>query len=156
MSFPWSVEEKWMQKALEEAQKAFDRQEVPIGAALICGDELVVSCSNHVECSSDASCHAEIECLRMGAQKLKRWRLSDCVLYCTLEPCLMCYGAMVHFRLGGLVFGAPDLRHGALGSLYDLSQRSHPIHKLPFQAGFMLEPCRDIIQKFFRQRRKEN
>ena len=154
VTFEWKAEEKWMMLALEEAQKAFDNQEVPIGAVLVCSNELVASASNRVERSCDASTHAELECLRRGAEKLERWRLSDCVLYCTLEPCLMCYGAMVHFRLGALVFGAPDLRHGALGSLYDLSQRKHPIHNVPFQGSFMLDPCRDIIQDFFRKRRK--
>ncbi len=155
MSFPWLVEEKWMQRALEEAQKAFEQQEVPIGAVLVCQNELVAAASNKVEGSCDASSHAELECLKLGAQKLGRWRLNDCILYCTLEPCLMCYGAMVHFRLGGLVFGAPDLRHGALGSFYDLSQRRHPIHEVPFQGGFMLDPCRDRIQQLVRQRRKQ-
>lgn len=150
------AEEKWMKLALEEAQKAFDSQEVPIGAVLICENEVVATASNSVERCHDASCHAELECLKKGAQKLGRWRLNDCTLYCTLEPCLMCYGAMVHFRLGGLVFGAADLRHGALGSFYDLSQRKHPIHEVPFQGGFMIDPCRDILQTFFRKRRQKN
>ncbi len=154
--FPYPVEEKWMLQALEEAQKAFDEEEVPIGAVLVSGETVIAAAHNRVESATDASCHAEIECMRQAAQKLGRWRLDDCILYCTLEPCIMCYGAMVHFRLGALIFGAPDLRHGALGSLYDLSQRKHPIHQVPFIGGCLKEPCKEIIQRFFRHRREEN
>lgn len=155
-NFPYPIEEKWMQKALEEAQSAFDIHEVPIGAVIIHNNEVIASAHNQVESAQDASCHAELQCLRAAAAKLGRWRLNDCVLYCTFEPCIMCYGAMVHFRLGGLVFGAPDLRHGALGSLYDLSLRKHPIHQVPFVSGCLKESCKEIVQRFFRLRREEN
>lgn len=152
----WNAEEKWMNGALEQANLAFQAGEVPIGAVVIYQGGIISTAHNLVESTQDSSQHAELQALRQAAYKIGDWRLQDCTLYCTLEPCIMCYGAMVNFRLGRLVWGAPDLRHGALGSLYDLSQRPHPIHVIDWKGYFMQEPCQDLMKFFFKSRREEN
>lgn len=150
------TDEYWMLKAQEMAKKAFDKQEVPVGAVLVKNNDLLASSYNQVESCQDASCHAELQVLKEGAKRLGGWRLHGCTLYCTLEPCIMCYGAMIHFRLDRLVWAAPDIRHGALGSLYDLSFREHPIHKIKITPHFMAEYSAELMRSFFQQRRKQS
>lgn len=152
----WQPEEKWMEEALKCAAHAFEMQEVPVGAVIIYKGELIASSYNTVEADNDASCHAEILCLQKAAHILGNWRLQDCTLYCTLEPCCMCYGAMVHFRLPRLVWGAPDLRHGVLGSWYDLSLRPHLIHRVDYKGNFMSQECGQLMRDFFQNRREYN
>lgn len=142
-----------MREALLEAQKGFDTGEVPVGAVLVYQGEILARAHNRVEERQDASAHAEILCLRAGAEKLGNWRLQGAVLYCTLEPCAMCAGAMILARLDALVWGAPDLRHGAHGSWTNLLDKPHPIHQLTVRRNVLAEESARLMKTFFQQRR---
>ena len=146
----------FMREALSEAQKAYEKKEVPIGAVLVIGGEVIARAHNLVETLSDATAHAELLCLKKGAEILSNWRLLDATLYCTLEPCPMCAGAMIHSRLKRLVWGAPDLRCGAHGSWVNLLDIEHPIHRLETTTGILKEECTELMRSFFRLRRIEN
>ncbi len=146
----------FMREALIEAQKAYAKKEVPIGAVLVVHSEVIARAHNLVETLSDATAHAEMLCLKKGAEILSNWRLLDASLYCTLEPCPMCAGAMIHSRLKRLVWGAPDLRCGAHGSWVNLLDIDHPIHRLETTTGILKEECTELMRSFFRLRRVEN
>jgi tRNA(adenine34) deaminase len=145
------VRTMWMQQALEEANKAFHKGEVPVGAVLVYQNQIISRAHNQVETLCDATAHAELLCLRQGAQQLGNWRLLDCTLYTTLQPCTMCSGAIILSRVGTLIWGAPDLRHGADPALFS----SHPIHQVVVQGGLLQEECGQILKIFFRQRRAQ-
>lgn len=141
--------------ALAEAQKAYDAREVPIGAVLVFQNQIISTAYNQVESLRDATAHAEMLCLKKGTEKLGNWRLLDCTLYCTLEPCLMCAGAMILSRVKTLVWGAPDLRHGAGGSLMDVFAMDHPIHQLEVRKGVLQEEASGLLKNFFQKQRQE-
>lgn len=142
-----------MEEALIEAEKAFAKGEVPVGAVLVHKGEVIARGHNLVEGSCCASRHAELICLEKGAEALHNWRLLDCTLYSTLEPCPMCAGAMFSFRIERLVWGAPDLRMGANGSFIDLFAEKHPMHKISVTSGLLREQSAALLQQFFRERR---
>lgn len=146
-------DENFMREALLEAKKAFAIGEVPVGAVLVSNEKIIARSHNRVEQNCDASAHAELICLREGAKVLGNWRLLNTTLYCTLEPCVLCAGAMVLFRIKKLVYGAPDLRHGANGSAFDVLNRSHPIHQVEVVSGVCEGEAKALIQTFFRERR---
>ncbi len=148
-------DEFFMKLALEEARKAFLLGEVPVGAVVVHKGEMIASGYNQVEMKKDASFHAEMVALKQAAEVLGGWRLQECTLYCTLEPCCMCAGSMYLFRIASLVWGAPDLRHGANGSLVDLFTIDHPIHAVSIKGGVMQEECGQILKEFFQKRRGE-
>jgi tRNA(adenine34) deaminase len=143
----------YMQEALYEARIAFDKGEVPIGAVLVHGQTIIARAHNGVEALRDATAHAEMLVLRQGANILGNWRLLETTLYCTLEPCPMCAGAMIHSRVSRLVWGAPDLRCGAHGSWVNLLDIEHPIHCIETARGVLQEECADLMRTFFKQRR---
>ena len=145
----------FMQEALKEAQKAFNKDEVPIGAVVVHQRKIISYGHNLVESSQDASCHAEMAALRSAAKILGNWRLAECSLYTTLEPCSMCAGAMYLFRVQRLVWGAPDLRHGA-GTVFQLFSTKHPIHEMSITGGILKEDCAKLLQSFFQQKRRKN
>jgi tRNA(adenine34) deaminase len=147
--------EQFMKEALAEAKKAFAKGEVPVGALLVIKDEIVARAHNLVESLSDATAHAEMFCLKQGAEFLSSWRLHDAVLYCTLEPCPMCAGAMIHSRIKHLIWGAPDLRCGAHGSWVNLLDIEHPIHRLQTTTGVMKEECAQLMRDFFKSQRQK-
>ena len=147
---------RFMREALIEAEKAFDQGEVPVGAVLVKDNEVIARAHNLVEMLSDATAHAEMLCLKNGAKMLSNWRLLDATLYCTLEPCPMCAGAMIHSRLKRLVWGAPDLRCGAHGSWVNLLDLEHPIHRIMVTTRIMKEECAQWMKAFFKSRRLEN
>lgn len=149
-------DENFMREALLEAKKAFAIGEVPIGCVLVFNGDIIAKAHNLVEQKKDASAHAELLCLQEGARILGNWRLENTQLYCTLEPCSMCAGAMALFRVQRLVYGAPDLRHGANGTVFDVLSRPHPIHQVEVLGGVCEEESRALLQKFFRERRKQN
>ena len=149
------IDRKFMSQALLEAEKALLENEIPIGAVLVCNGEIISRGKNAVECCRDASCHAEMLCLQRGAKKLGNWRLLNATLYCTLEPCIMCAGAMILFRIKRLVYGAPDLRHGGDGSIVDCLDGSHPIHNIDVTSGICEGEAKAKMQEFFRNRRKQ-
>jgi tRNA(adenine34) deaminase len=149
------TDQEFMKFALVEAQKAYDAGEVPIGAVLVFQNQIISTSYNQVESLKDATAHAEMLCLKQAAKKLDNWRLLDCTLYCTLEPCLMCAGAMILSRVKTLVWGAPDLRHGAGGSLMNAFDIDHPIHQMEIRQGILRDESAAVLKKFFQERRKE-
>lgn len=144
-----------MQEALQEAQAAYDSGEVPIGAVLVVRGTIVARAYNRVEKQKDATQHAEMLCLQMAMQHLGNWRLNEATLYCTLEPCPMCAGAMIHSRLKTLVWGACDLRCGAHGSWINMLDALHPIHRIEVRKGVLEASAAELIRRFFRERRKK-
>ena len=150
-----SFDEQAMLVALAEAKKAYEKNEVPVGAALFLNGKLISCAHNRVFEEKDASAHAEIICLKEAAKILGDFRLVDAVLYITLEPCGMCAGAVHNFRVKKVVWGAKDLRVGASGTLYNLFDGKHPIHKVESIGGLMAKESGDLLRKFFREKREE-
>ncbi|MGB7978438.1 MAG: tRNA adenosine(34) deaminase TadA [Chlamydiales bacterium] len=150
-------DELFMREALKEAQKAWRQDEVPVGAVLVCGNRVIARGHNQVELLQDATAHAEMICLSAGAGALQNWRLSDTTLYCTLEPCCMCAGALLAARVQRLVWGAPDLRVGANGSWIDLFKKEHPMHTLEITPRVLEAEAAELMRSFFqKQRSKKN
>ena len=143
-----------MELALIQARAAMSEGEIPVGAVLMRGTEVLWADHNRREQSSDPTAHAEMLCLRRGAEKLKNWRLQDCVLYVTLEPCPMCAGAMMMSRLGRCVYGAYDPEKGCCGSVYDLPADPALGSETRWTAGVREKDCAELLDRFFRQRRK--
>ncbi|MGK5595437.1 MAG: tRNA adenosine(34) deaminase TadA [Parachlamydiaceae bacterium] len=148
-------DEKFMHEALREAKKAYAQNEVPVGAVLVKKGQIIAKGYNQVELLNDATAHAEMLCLTTGESAIENWRLTETTLYCTLEPCAMCAGAMFLTRIKRLVWGAPDLRHGANGSLFNLFDKKHPIHSVAVTKGVLEEECSFLLKDFFKKRRSE-
>ncbi len=144
-----------MLAALAEAEKALAEGEVPVGAALYRGDTLLWADHNRRESTKDPTAHAEMLCLRHGAEKLGDWRLKDCTLYVTLEPCPMCAGALLMSRLGRCVFGAADPEAGCCGSVYDLPADPLLHGRTVWEHGGPEDECRALLDRLFRQKRPE-
>lgn len=143
----------FMQQALQEAQKALECQEVPVGAVVVYANEIIARAYNQVESLQDAAAHAEMICLRLASQHLKNFRLIDCILYSTLEPCSMCAGAIILSRVKKVVWGAPDLRHGADGTVFDVLNKPHPIHRVEVTRGILQEESAQLLKSFFQETR---
>ena len=144
----------WMKQALEQAQLAKACGEVPVGAVLVKDDQLIAAAYNAPITLHDPSAHAEINVLRKAGQVLGNYRLVDTTLYVTLEPCLMCFGALIHARVARVVFGAKDQRVGAVHSLLEGSDRRAALnHHIVWSAGVLAEPCANILTAFFATRR---
>lgn len=152
---PKSEDERFMLEALKEAWKAYQSQEVPVGAVLVHQGRIIARGYNQVEMLHDATAHAEMLCITSGESVLENWRLLDTTLYCTVEPCCMCAGAMLLARVSTLVWGAPDIRHGANGSWINLFDRQHPTHSLQIRKGVLEDLCGDLMRSFFQERRKK-
>jgi tRNA(adenine34) deaminase len=154
-----SLDERFMREALREAQVAFDEDEVPIGAIVVhrdrhSGHERVVGAAhNQRETLRDPTAHAEMIAITQAAEALGRWRLDDCTLYVTLEPCPMCAGAIVLARLPRVVYGAADPKAGAVATLYTLLDDPRLNHRAEVAPGILAEPCGEILSRFFRQKR---
>ena len=145
--------EFWMKKALRLAEKAAKRGEVPVGAILVKGDEQISSASNRREEWHTPLGHAELIALQRASQTLKAWRLLDCTLYVTLEPCVMCAGALVQARVSRVVYGAIDPKGGGLKSLYQIGDDSRLNHRFELIGGVLENECSQILKDFFKQRR---
>ena len=143
------IDEKFMREALAEARAAAAVGEVPIGAVVVRAGEIVARAHNRRELDQDPSAHAEFSALCAAAQSLGRWRLSDCTVYVTLEPCCMCAGLMVNARVGRCVYGAADAKAGALGSLYDLNADSRLNHRFNVRAGVLAGECSEVLSSYF-------
>lgn len=143
----------YMREALAEARRAFDLGEVPIGAVVRCGDEVIGRGHNRRETLGDPTAHAEILAIRDASAHLGGWRLADTILYVTVEPCPMCAGALVMARVARLVFGADDPKAGAVRSLYNLVQDPRLNHRLEVTGGVLEGECRELMQSFFRRLR---
>ena len=146
-------DEKFMRIALEEAAVAAAEGEVPIGAVMVREGVVVAREHNRVEAAKLGSAHAELLCIEAASRSLGYWRLDDCTLYVTKEPCPMCAGAMVNCRLGRLVFGCGDPRTGAAGGSINITALPGSLHTVEVASGVLEDECRELIQEFFRRRR---
>nr|WP_275658420.1 MULTISPECIES: tRNA adenosine(34) deaminase TadA [unclassified Vibrio] len=145
-----------MRRALALAAQAELEGEVPVGAVLVKDGEVVAEGWNQSIGHHDATAHAEMQVLRKAGQVLENYRLLDTTLYVTLEPCPMCAGALLHSRVKRIVFGAPDLKAGAAGTVLNLFEHQAAYHYADIEAGLLEEECRVQLQAFFKRRRKEN
>jgi len=143
----------YMRLALAQAAAAGARGEVPVGAVLVRGAQVIASGGNSPVASHDPTAHAEVEALRAGGRALGSYRLTDTTLYVTLEPCLMCAAAIVHARVRRLVFGAWDPRAGAAGSIADVFALPQLNHRVDVFGGVLMEECAQLLQGFFAERR---
>ena len=143
-----------MREALALAQRAWDAGEVPVGAVVVKDGEIIGRGFNRPITSSDPTSHAEIVALREAALNLQNYRLVDCALFVTLEPCMMCVGAMLHSRLQRIVFGAADPKTGACGSVINLPAETRLNHHATFIGGVLADECGAMLKAFFRERRQ--
>lgn len=147
--------EYWMRHALTLAKRAWDEREVPVGAVLVLNNRVIGEGWNRPIGHHDPTAHAEIMALRQGGLVLQNYRLLDATLYVTLEPCVMCAGAMVHSRIGRVVFGARDAKTGAAGSLMDVLHHPGMNHLVDVTEGVLRDECATLLSDFFRMRRQE-
>jgi tRNA(adenine34) deaminase len=147
-------DERWMRLALEEARAAEALGEVPVGAVIVRGGELVARGHNLTHTRQDPSAHAEMVAIRRAAEAIGHWRLLGCTLYVTLEPCAMCSGAIVLARIPRLVYAAPDPKAGMSGSLENLVQYPKLNHRVELTAGVLADEAGDVLRAFFRARRR--
>ena len=151
---PTRRDQHHMQRAYEQAVSAGRQGEVPVGAVIVHQGQIVAAAHNQRETLRDPTAHAEMIAITQAAESLGSWRLTDCTLYVTLEPCPMCAGAIVQARLPRLVYGAADPKAGAVDSLFQLLSDTRLNHQTDVIAGVLAEPCGEILSEFFRQRRK--
>ncbi len=145
-------DEIWMRRAIAEARLAAGEGEIPVGAVIVAGDTLIAAGHNRRERAHDVTSHAEIEVIRAAGREKGDWRLSDCTLYVTLEPCPMCAGAVLAARISRVVYGAKDAAAGAMGSVLNLPR--YPLGARPeVVSGVLAEECRNLLQDFFRKKR---
>ncbi len=154
-STAYKNDEEYMRKALAEAERAAALGETPVGAVLVIDNEVVAAGHNMRETWQDPTAHAEAIVLREASARLGRWRLSDATVYVTLEPCLMCAGALVLARVGRLVYGCRDLKAGALGSVYDVVRDGRLNHVYRVTQGVLEEECRAVLRGFFEKLRNK-
>ena len=150
-----SADAHWMRLAIAQAHAAAQAGEVPVGAVVVRHGEVIATGRNAPVQGHDPTAHAEILCMRRGAEKLGTWRLRGCTLYVTLEPCPMCAGAMVNARVARVVFGAPDLKTGVAGSVLNLFAQPQLNHHTQVQGGVLAEECAALLADFFRARRRQ-
>ncbi|NOH30064.1 tRNA adenosine(34) deaminase TadA [Vibrio mediterranei] len=156
MTFEFNDEDRrFMQRAMELANHAESEGEVPVGAVLVRGGEIIAEGWNQSIGNHDATAHAEMQVIRKAGQSLENYRLLDTTLYVTLEPCPMCAGALLHSRVKRIVFGAPDLKAGAAGTVLNLFESQASYHYADVESGLLEAECRHQLQAFFKRRRKE-
>ncbi|MCM1566010.1 MAG: tRNA adenosine(34) deaminase TadA [Dehalobacter sp. 4CP] len=145
--------EDWMRLALDQAQKAYDCNEIPVGALVIVNQQILSVAFNEKEQKQDPTGHAEILAIRRAAEAMGHWRLTDATLYVTLEPCPMCAGAILQARLKHLVYGATDAKGGAVESVMNVLNRNCWNHKVEVTAGVLEEECSVLLKQYFREKR---
>ena len=146
-------DEKWMNFALEQARKAEKEGEVPVGAILVKDDIVIARAHNKPISSNDPTAHAEIQLLRAAGKKLENYRLTGATLYVTLEPCAMCFGAIIHARVDRIFYGAYDTKTGVCGSCADFRNLSCFNHKISISSGILQKECGNVLHQFFKLRR---
>ena len=151
-----NIDEKWMQIAISEASVAKNEGEIPVGAVLIHNNKLIAKAHNQPILNHDPTAHAEVIALRKAGKKLNNYRLAGSTLYVTLEPCVMCLGAIMHARIDRIVFGASDPKTGVCGSKADLTSEAFFTHKVKVDGGVLEEENKEILQSFFKSKRKVN
>ena len=147
------MEEKFMMQAYREAQKAFEEDEVPVGCVIVKDGKIVARAHNRKEKKNCALFHAEIECILKATRKLDNWNLKGCEIYVTLEPCMMCTGALVNSRIDKIIYGCEDPKGGALVSNIRLQDIKLLNHYPQIQGGVMEKECSDLLKKFFKNKR---
>ena len=148
-------DEKWMQIAISEANLAKSKDEIPVGAVPIQNSELIAQAHNQPISNNDPTAHAEIQVLRIAAKQQRNYRLVGSTIYVTLEPCAMCLGAMMHARIKRIVFGASDPKTGVCGSCANLTAEAFFNHRIEVLGGILEKESKEILQSFFKLRRKE-
>ena len=148
------MEEKYMKEALKEAKKAYDKLEVPVGAVIVKDGKIIARAHNLKETKTDTTKHAEIIAIQRASKKLKSWRLIDCEMYVTLEPCSMCAGAIINSRIKKIYIGTMDEKTGAAGSVLNLFEDYIFNHKVEVESGILKEECENILKSFFKELRK--
>jgi tRNA(adenine34) deaminase len=143
----------FMREALRQAQKAYEADEVPVGAVVVCAGRIIARAWNQVELLKDATAHAEMLAVTQAEAAVGDWRLTDCDLYVSKEPCVMCAGALVHVRMRRVVFGCADLRSGGAGGIINLLQHPTLNHHCDITSGVLQNECAAILQDFFRKKR---
>lgn len=149
----FSLHEHWMRQALDQARAAFEQGEVPVGAVIVRGDSLIGFGCNQRETLQDPTAHAEIIAITQAAQSIGSWRLLDCTLYVTLEPCPMCAGAIVQARIPQVVYGTTDLKAGACHSLFQITDDARLNHRSTVIGGVLQEESRALLREFFQMQR---
>ena len=145
---------KFMKQALKEAKKAYEKLEVPVGAVIVKDGKIIARAHNLKETKTDTTKHAEILAIQKASKKLESWRLLDCEMYITLEPCSMCAGAIINSRIKKIYIGALDGKTGAAGSVLNLFEDYKFNHKVEVEKGVMQEECENILKDFFKMLRK--
>ena len=146
--------EKFMKEALKEAKKAYEKLEVPVGAIIVRNGKIIARAHNLKETKIDTTKHAEILAIQKASRKLKSWRLLDCEMYVTLEPCSMCAGAIINSRIKKIYIGTLDEKTGAAGSVLNLFEDYTFNHKVEVEKGIMKEECENLLKSFFKMLRK--
>ena len=144
------IHQTWMLKALQEAKIALQKEEVPIGAIIVKDGKIIGKGYNQVELLKDSTAHAEMLAITAAASTLGDWRLDDCDMYVTLEPCIMCSGAIIKSRLKNIFFGAYNNKDGGVASLYNICNDSRLNHQVGIQGGILKEECSHILNLFFK------
>ncbi|MBR2240636.1 MAG: tRNA adenosine(34) deaminase TadA [Clostridia bacterium] len=147
------MEEKFMKEALKQAKKAYDKLEVPVGAVIVKDGKIIARAYNQKEEKKDTTNHAEILAIKKASKKLDSWRLTDCDMYVTLEPCSMCAGALIQSRIRKIYIGAIDEKTGACGTVLNLLQDYKFNHKVEIETGILKEECEAILKDFFKELR---
>ncbi len=147
-------QEKFMKEALKEAEKAYEKLEVPVGAVIVKDGKIIARAHNQKETTFDTTKHAEILAIQKASKKLKSWRLLDCDMYVTLEPCSMCAGAIINSRIRKVYIGSNDEKTGAVGSVLNLFTDYKFNHNVQFEKGILDNECKKILQDFFKALRK--
>ena len=148
------MEEKFMKEALKEAKKAYDKLEVPVGAVIVKDGKIIARAHNLKETKYDTTKHAEILAIQKASKKLNSWRLLDCEMYVTLEPCSMCAGALINSRIKKVYIGASDEKTGAVGSVFNLLEEYTFNHKVEYEKGVLKDECESILKEFFKELRR--
>ena len=143
-----------MKQAIKEAEKAYEKLEVPVGAIIVKDGKIIARAYNQKESKTDTTKHAEILAIQKASKKLKSWRLIDCEMYVTLEPCTMCAGAIIHSRIKKVYIGAMDEKTGAVGSVLNLFEDYKFNHKPEVEKGILKEDCESLLKQFFKELRK--
>ena len=146
--------EYYMKQALKEAEKAYKKLEVPVGAVIVKDGKIIARAHNLKETKFDTTKHAEILAIQKASKKLNSWRLIDCEMYVTLEPCSMCAGALINSRIKKVYIGASDQKTGAVGSVFNLLEDYTFNHKVEYEKGILQDECESILKEFFRELRK--
>lgn len=149
------MEEKFMKEALKEALKAYEKKEVPVGAVIVKDGKVIARAHNIKEEKRDTTKHAEILAISKASKKLSSWRLTDCEMYVTLEPCSMCAGACIQARIKKICIGTMDLKTGACGSVFNLLEDYTFNHKVELETGILQKECENLLKKFFKELRQE-